>query len=173
MKGKWFGIAIAVVALAVIVNVFALKSADVGGNKFSVTITDSTAVASLIQITSPTAAADPDIAAVTSSGGKAVFAINNSKGLQPDSSYTFDAVFAIKNNGSSNLHAYVTMGALPADISAVEIYPAGGTLDLTDSANKQVLNAGSAVNVAVKITVAPGATVSNTADILLTVNVVQ
>ncbi|HYF76761.1 MAG TPA: hypothetical protein VD973_06505 [Symbiobacteriaceae bacterium] len=111
MKSRLLGIAVVLVALAVIINALALESAEIT-NKVSIDVVGN--AAALIGITAATGVQDPDVT-VTDTNKQAVITLPALKGAQAASQYVFDAAFAIKNNSGDTV-----------DISIDPITPAGG-----------------------------------------------
>lgn len=97
MKIRLFGLAVVVVALAVIVNALALSSANVT-NKLTLDV--KTTDNALIAFSTPTAL-DSDISLTAAGANQMSFTVNT--GVQPNSTYVFDQVFKITNNSNDNV----------------------------------------------------------------------
>ena len=103
MKVRLFGLAVVVVAMAVIVNALALSSASVT-NKLTLAVT--TTDDALIAFETPTAL-DSDISLTAVGANQMSFAVD--VGVQPNSTYVFDQVFRITNNSDDTVVLGATM----------------------------------------------------------------
>lgn len=149
MKTRFLGLAIAMVALAVLVNVLALSSATVDSNMTVNVVNTSTA---LIAMSVP-ATPDSDLTVSTGSG---VLTVTFEDGVQPQSSYTFEPVFTITNNSDDNVTINVTTTGQPA----------GMTFTLTDSSDTALgpafsLVAGASVDVKMVLANTGAVTIQN------------
>lgn len=149
MKRKSISIAIVIAALAVLVNVFALKSASVA-NRLSVSITNT--ASSLIAITGT--GVDSDIT-FDSTSGQAVLTLPTN-GMQPGSSYTFYPAFQIKNNSSASRSISLSASSLPSGVTLSFVDNSGNPIGAT------TLTVGNSLSVGIKVDVATGATLGNT-----------
>lgn len=153
---KLMGLAVTTVALAVTINALAFQTADVT-NAMSITVS-STTVAGLA-FDAPTGS--PDGATVSTASNE--LSITFSENVQPNSTYTFDPVFKITNNGAtSKTLGYSTSGFTGVTIS---LYQTGTSSDLAGYS----LAAGASVEVKVGVTTATGtATGAKSGTIIVT-----
>ncbi len=140
MKMRFLGLAVTLVALAVMVNALALKSATINGTTVSIPIVNSSAA--LIAIGGATVSPDPDVI-VTDSGGVATISVQD--GLQPNSSYSFGNVLTITNNSETDVTLSISVGDLTGTgINAITFY---------DSATSTAFTSGSlAKNTSITLT---------------------
>ncbi|HYG59967.1 MAG TPA: hypothetical protein VD902_18025 [Symbiobacteriaceae bacterium] len=139
MKIRLFGLAVVVVALAVIVNALALSTASIT-NKLSVPLT--TTDAALIAFEAPTTP-DSDITLVATGANQMTVTVDT--GIQPNSTYVFDQVFKITNNSADNVLLGVAYpGTTGLTITMVN---SSGGADI----NGLVLNAGLSVDVKMSV----------------------
>lgn len=154
MKKRLLGIAVLLVALAVIVNAMALSSAQVT-SAMSIPIVNTSAA--LIAL-SAAASQDLDLN-VSIVDGQLLLAVED--GVQPYSIYTFDSAFKITNNSDDNVLVTISTSGTPA----------GVTLTFADGLNDPItsylLNTATSVNV--KLTVDTGAATLATAGISVVV----
>lgn len=155
MKTRLLGLAVVLVALAVIVNALALSSASVT-NKLTIPVT--TTDQALIAFTAPDSA-DGDITLTAVGANQMVVAVDT--GVQPNSTYVFDQVFKITNNSADN----VTLGLTPPTATGLTITLADAATDTNISG--LVLNSGLSINVKMTV-VADGTAASlNTGDLVV------
>ncbi|HLN64629.1 MAG TPA: hypothetical protein VK464_24150 [Symbiobacteriaceae bacterium] len=134
MKVRLLGLAVVLVALAVIVNALAISSASVtNGVTVSVVATN----AALLAFDTTGVGNDPDLAVSGTTTGSMTITIDD--GIQKNSSYTFSPAFMIKNNSDDTLDISippvtvngVTMTATAVaggDVSSFTDVPAGKTV---------------------------------------------
>ncbi|HLO04916.1 MAG TPA: hypothetical protein VK191_17545 [Symbiobacteriaceae bacterium] len=154
MKRKSVGIAVVLAALAVLVNVFALKSATVN-NDLSLKITNTTT--SLIAIDG--VGADSDVTFSSGAGYASITLPTGANGLQPNSSYTFYPVFNVKNNSGVSRDITLSDTTSPA--------PAGVTLTFVDTNGNAIapgttVTTGSTLPVGIKIDLTTSAVIGTT-----------
>lgn len=157
MKRKALGIAVVLAALAVLVNVFALKSATVNNN-LSLNVTNTTS--SLIAITG--AGADSDVTFASGNGYAEITLPSGANGVQPNSDYTFYPVFNVTNNSGSS--RTITLGTTST--------PTGVTLTFVDTNGATIapgaLASGGTLAVGIKVSLSTSAVVG-TAPITVSV----
>lgn len=157
MKTRFLGLAIVMVALAVLVNVLALSSASVDSNMTVNVVNTSTALIAMKVPTTP----DSDVTVSTASG---ILTVTFEDGLQPQSSYTFTPVFTITNNSDDNVTINVSTSGQPA----------GMTFTITDTSDTALgpaysLIAGASVDVKMVID-NTGAVAINNHSVTITVD---
>lgn len=113
MKTRFMGLAIVLVALAVLVNVLAISSATVNSNLTVNVVNTSSAMIALAAPVAP-ATLDNDVVVDTSSG---VMAVTLDDGLQPGSTYTFKSVFSITNNSDDAVDVTLSTTGTPAGMT--------------------------------------------------------
>lgn len=102
MKVRFLGLAVVLVALAVIVNALALSSATITSPlTVSVVNTDT----ALLAFSAVSPGGDPDL---TVSGNAASLSLAVQDGIQRNSSYTFAPAFMITNNSADTLNLTVS-----------------------------------------------------------------
>ncbi|HYF94731.1 MAG TPA: hypothetical protein VD969_21160 [Symbiobacteriaceae bacterium] len=107
MKSRLLGLAVVLVALAVIINALALQQADITST-FTVSVVGSGSA--LIAIAADTdGAQDGDIGVDDTTSGYAMLTVDT--GLQPGSTYVFEKAFEIVNNSGDTVDI-----TLPADV---------------------------------------------------------
>lgn len=145
---KFMGLAVVLVAMAVMVNTLAFKTAQVT-NGLSLTV-DTTGNAELA--VSASASQDPGISTAVSNGK---FTITIADVMQPDSVYTYTESFVVTNSSASSI-------TLTCSASG---FTGGVTADLLDTSNASLcggtaLAAAGSQTVRIRVTV-PAAFVSN------------
>lgn len=154
MKKRLIGMAVLLVALAVIINAMALSSAQVTSTMDIPIVNTSTALIALSAADSQ----DLDLNADTTTG-QLVLTVED--GVQPYSSYTFDGALKITNNSDDNVLVTLSTSGTPA----------GVTLTFADGADAPItsylLNTAASVNV--KLTVDTAAATLATAGISVVV----
>lgn len=159
IKRKSIGIAVVIAALAVLVNVFALKSATVSNN-MSLKVTNTTT--SLIAITG--ASVDSDVT-FSSAGGYATISLpSGANGVQPNSSYTFYPIFTVENNSGSSRNITIASSSLPTGVSLTFVDSSDVTIP-----TPRALAAGATMAVGVRIDLSTAATIG-TAPLTVTVD---
>lgn len=157
MKRKALGIAVVLAALAVLVNVFALKSATVNNN-LSLNVTNTTT--SLIAITGT--GADSDVTFSSGNGYAEITLPTGANGVQPNSNYTFYPVFNVVNNSGAS--RTITLGTTAT--------PTGVTVSFVDAAGDPLtpgsLSSTGSLPVGIKVTLTTAATLGS-APITVTV----
>lgn len=124
MKVRLLGLAVVLVALAVIVNALAISSADVT-NKVTVSVVGSK---DALLAFDTTGADDQDLAVSGTSGGQMTITIDD--GIQRNSNYTFSPAFKITNNSDYPLNLTiddVVSNGVTVSASAVSTTAAPGT----------------------------------------------
>lgn len=111
MKSRLLGLAVVLVAIAVLVNALALSTADIT-SKVNINVVGSQSA--LIAITEATGQ-DPDIIIDDSVNGSAVISIADLKGLQPGSVYVFSPAFSIVNNSNTIVDFTIPVPTVEAD----------------------------------------------------------
>lgn len=158
MKRKSVGIAVVIAALAVLVNVFALKSATVN-NGLSFRVENTTTA--LIAITG--SGVDSDVT-FSSTNGYAEISLP-STGFQPDSSYTYTPIFNVVNNSGASRTISLNSSSLPTGVTVSFVDSSGDPLTPGALAN----NASLAVGIKVTLTQAASASVGSNQTLTISV----
>lgn len=162
MKTRLLGLAVVLVALAVIVNALALESATINGTSLSANIVSSDSA--LIAIVGG-APQDSDIAF---DGTGTTASISLEHGIQANSTYVFGHAFGIKNNSDDNVR--VTVAVADGSGATLTLTPVDGT--------GATLNSGSLTNIPLsanstpvyfKLTASTGAVSANATGYSITV----
>ncbi len=138
-KAKFLGLAVVLVALAVLVNVLALSTATVNSGLTIDVVNTSSALVALSAPITP----DPDVTVSTATG---ILQLTVADGVQPDSEYTFSPVFTITNNSAAGITVDLTGSSTPA----------GMTLSFTEAGTANAMTAyalaaGASVSVAMNV----------------------
>lgn len=155
MKTRLLGLAVVMVALAVIVNALALSSASVT-NKLSIPVT--TTDTALIAFEAPTT---PDADITLTAVGANQMTVSVDTGIQPNSTYVFDQVFAVTNNSGNAVTLGVTYPATTG--LTITLANAAGGADL----NGLSLGIGASVNVKMTVVAAAGAASLVNGDLII------
>lgn len=160
MKSRLLGLAVVLVALAVIINALALETATIT-NKITITVAGNGS--SMIGITTATAVQDADVS-VSDTNNQAVITLSDP--LQAGAVYVFDAAFAVVNRSSQAIDFTVTPPAVSNGVTiAFAQSDEAGALAWTN------LAAGAQAWVKMTVTTAEGVGTSTLSGANVTVNV--
>lgn len=156
MKRRALGIAVALAALAVLVNVFALRSATVPGT-MSIGIVNSSAA-----LLAVAGGSDEDL---TTSDTPTGLSISVEKGVQQGATYVFHPAFTVTNNSDDTDGKVVTVALAQGTGAVVSLVDATGA----PVANSATLQEGDSLTFGIKVTSITGAT-STTVSPTITVS---
>lgn len=136
MKTRILGLAVVIVAMAVIVNALALSSASISGTTMSIDIVNSGSA--LVGIGAP---ASPDSDLTITDNGKLSLTVEH--GVQASATYLFDQALQLTNRSDDAIDLTWSMSGLPAGMTINFYNDADGlpvTSPLAISANSAALN---------------------------------